>query len=297
MKTFGKIKKLVALLFALVLAFALCSCGAVETERGNEIKLKCEVLINALIAKDAEAAYATFPKEMNKEAFLQNFQNLCKYVEEVETYELTQTGWRSGIDNGKSYYIATYAMMSNSGNFTVEITEVEGYEGIYNFRIVSDEDYKNATENYTGTLTKMQGASPFQWGMIIFSALCLGFVIWMLVDCVKRKIRYKPLWIVIILCGAVVLTFTLNNNGANFNTTVAMMLFNYSYLQIYGTGASILNVTLPAGAIVYLILRKKFIVVPAQYGEAPEDSEPIRQESPEPETIPETIEIGEESEE
>ena len=92
MKKSGMIKKI--LVFALLLAFvfAFASCGAVETERGNEIKPKCEALINALIAKDAEAAYATFPKEMNKEEFLKNFPNLCKYVEGVETYELKQSG-------------------------------------------------------------------------------------------------------------------------------------------------------------------------------------------------------------
>jgi hypothetical protein len=253
-----KLRKILALAFVLLLLISLASCGSMETERGNEIKAQCETMIDAFIAGDEDAAYAVFADGMDRNSFSQSFLTFCDYVEGVETYELTQIGWYAGMENGVGYYRATFDMTSNAGNFTIEAMEVEGYEGIYNFRIVSDEDYENATENYTGTITKMKGASPIQWGFIVFSALCLGFVIWMLADCIKRKIKYKVIWIILILCGALAFTVNVGQNGANFNSTIAIMIFSYSYLQIYAAGASVLKITWPIGAIVYLILRKKF---------------------------------------
>ena len=208
---------------------------------------------------------------------MKNFPNLCKYVEGVETYELKQSGWKSGVDNGKSYYIATYAMTSNAGNFKVEITEVEGFDGIYNFRIVSDEDYKNATENYTGTLFKMKGANAFQWGMIIFSAACFAFVIFAFVDCIKKKMKYKALWAVLILLCAFVISVTVGDSGMNANFTMTAMLFSYSYLQIYAAGAAVFKLSLPVGAIAYFIFRKKFMEMA--------ETEEKYKTAPEPETI------------
>ena len=257
-----KLRKILARAFVLLLVISFASCGSMETERGNEIKVQCEAMIDALIAGDENAAYAVFAKEMDRNAFSQSFPTLCGYVDGVETYELTQIGWYTGMDNGVGYYRATFDMTSNVGDFTVEAMEVDGYDGLYNFRIVSDEDYENATENYTGTITKMKGASPVQWGFIVFSALCLAFVIWMLVDCIKRKIKYKVLWIILILFGALAFTVNVGQNGVNFNSMIAMTIFSYSYLQIYAAGVSVLKITFPIGAVVYLILRKKFTVKP-----------------------------------
>jgi hypothetical protein len=259
MKKITITKKLIVLALAVMLVFALVSCvePEIETERGNLMKAECKAMVEALIANDVEAAYKLFIKEMNKQAFEASFPGLVEYVEGVETFELTQIGWYTGTDNGLNYYEAIFRMESNAGSFKISAVEVEGYEGLYNFHIVNENEY----ENYTGTITKMKGASPFQWGMIIFSALCLGFVIWMLVDCIKRRIKYKPLWIVLILLGALVFTVTADSTGADFNVGAMLMLFSYSYLQVYAAGMVIFKLTLPVGAIIYLIFRKKFVAM------------------------------------
>lgn len=276
-----KLKKLFSLVFALMLMLALCSCGAVETERGNEMKPKCEAMVEALLANDVDAAYAVFSKEIAKGNFEKSFPGIAKYIDGVETYELTQTGWYTGIENGVSYYKATYRMTTNKGNFTIEAMEVDGFEGLYGFHIVADAEY----DNYTGTLTKMKGASPFQWGMIIFSALCFGFVIWMLADCIKRKIKYKMLWIFLILCAAFVITLNFNNKGVNFNAGAMIMILSYSYLKVYAAGAAVFKLTLPVGAIAYLIFRNKFTAMAAKEAAYAESDEP------------ETIEVSSETEE
>ncbi len=247
----NKIKRIFALLLILTLVFSLASCG-VETEKGNEIKLQCEAMIDAMIANDVDAAYSLFPPQLDKAIFSKSFVELCGYVKDVETYELKQIGWKTGIDNGLNYYIATYNMKTNAGNFIIEATVVDGYEGLYNFHIMSEE---KANPTFTGTLTTIAGSNIFQLAFLAFSVLCLAFSVITLVDCAKRKMKYKALFLLIIILGFSVFTLKYSASGVNLNTHIGVMLFSYSYLQIYSTGAWTIKMVLPLGAIVYWIFR------------------------------------------
>lgn len=272
-------KKLTVLLLVLLLALSLAACTGMDAERDARIKAQCETMIDALIARDAEAAYAVFAKEMDKNAFMETFPSICDYIKDVKTYELRQTGWYMGTNNGKSYYRATFTMTSDAGKFQVIGMEVDGYEGLSNFHITSEEELN---PSFTGTLTTLAGSSPVQWLMIAFSALCLGFVIFMLVDCIKRKMKYKPLWVIIIICGAIAYTATLSGGKFNMGANISFMIFAYSYLKIYSTGAFVLNIVLPFGALIYLVFRKKFTLEEQEEPTAPEG---YTEEAPEPETI------------
>lgn len=247
------IKKILAVFFILLLCFSLASCE-LETEQGNEIKAQCKIFLDAAISEDAPAARNVLAAEMDEDAFAKAFPIICEYISGVNTYTLTQTGFNSGIDNGLSYYEAIFTMKTNVGNFEVRAMEVEGYEGLYNFNITSEEDLN---PSYTGTITSIKGSNAFQILILLFSAVCIAFIIFALIDCCKHKMKYKPLWIIIILFGVVAFTVTLNNTDINFKARVAAMLFSYSYLQIYETGALIFNLSIPVGAIVYFFLRKK----------------------------------------
>ncbi len=247
------LKKIIAIFFVLLLCLSLASCE-LETEQGNEIKAQCQAFLDAAISEDAPAARKVLAAEMDEDDFAKAFPIICEYINGVDTYTLTQTGFNSGIDNGFSYYEAVFTMKTNIGNFEVRAMEVEGYEGLYNFNITSEEDLN---PSYTGTITSIKGSNAFQILILLFSAACVAFTIFALVDCCKHKMKYKPLWIIIILCGVVAFTITLNNTDINFKTRVAAMLFSYSYLQIYETGALIFNLSLPVGALVYFIIRKK----------------------------------------
>lgn len=250
-----KLKKVIAVFFSLILLFSLASCS-LETEQGNKIKAQCVTLIDAFIAGDSEAAYAVFVSEMDKEEFLQSFPVICQYLEGVETYELTQTGWHAEYKNGVSGYEATFAMKTNIGDFQITAVEIEGYEGIYNFNIAYEEDLN---PSFTGTITTLAGSNPLQIFMLLLSAVCLAFVIVMLVDCCKHKMKYKPLWIILILCGMIAFKVSFSEEAVNFNTNISLTFFAYSYLKIYETGAFVFNLLLPAGALIYLIFRKKIL--------------------------------------
>ena len=254
-----KVRRILALALALLLAVLLCACDAtgteIETERGSVMKVKCKKMVEALIANDEAAAYKLFVNDIDEADFSESFAELADYVKNVETFELTQTGWYTGTENGLTYYQASFRMETNTDTFRITAIEVDGYAGLYNFEILNETEY----ENYTGTIDKMAGASPLQWGMIIFSALCLGFSVWMLVDCLKRRIKYKVLWAALILWGVIVLTVAADSTGVDYNIGIELVFLSYSYLQVYAAGMTIFNLTLPVGAVAYLIFRKKCI--------------------------------------
>ena len=252
-----KFRRILALALSLLLAVLLCACGGVETEieteRGNLMKAECKKMVEALIANDMDSAYKLFVDDLSKEEFEAGFADLAEYVKGVESFELTQTGWYTGTESGLTYCEVIFRMDSNAGIFRISAIEVDGYAGLYSFQIVNESEY----ENYTGTIDKMAGASPFQWGMIICSVLCFGFVVWMTVDCLKRRIKYKVLWVALILWGAIAFTVVADSTGMDYNIGIELALSSYSYLQVYAAGMAVFNLKLPVGAVAYLIFRKK----------------------------------------
>ncbi len=261
--------KLLLFLLLFAMTLSLVSCSLLETERGNEIKAQCEDMVDAILANDRDAAYDLLVDITDKTQFQSVFPSLCAYVSGVETYKLVQKGWYARVNNGVSSYEATFEMKTNKETYYVTGVEMEGHEGLYHFSITLASESEFV---FTGTLTTLEGANLAQWGMIVFSVACIVFMLIMLIDCCKRKIKYKPLWIILILLGAVVFTVKASGNQLNFNFSIALLLFSYSYLQIFASGASVFRLVLPIGAILYLIFRKKLTLVKTEKNQSQEST-------------------------
>lgn len=251
--------RIIALIFVMAAVLSLASCSILETEKGNEIKAQCEDMLDAMLAKDADAAYPLFSDATDKNAFYAAFPSLCNYIEGVKTYELTQRGWYAGVKNGTSSYEATFKMETNAKTYYVTGVTVNDEERLYHFSIVSEEECDFV---FNGTLTTMQDANVLQWCVIVFSAVCFVFTVWMLVDCCRRKIKHKALWILFIILGMLSFTVGFHQNKLNLNGSIAVILFAYSYLKLYTNGAFVLHLVLPVGALLYRIFRKKLILPP-----------------------------------
>ena len=148
-------------------------------------------------------------------------------------------------------------MDTNAGTFYIVGIEADGYERLYSFHVTT-EDALDPT--FSGTLMTLADANPFQWAMIGFSAICLLFSVIMLIDCAKRRIKRKPLWILLILIGMLTLSLSYAEGQLNFNGNIGVFLFSYSYLKLFTTGAWTFRLVLPVGSILYLIFRKRLTV-------------------------------------
>lgn len=249
-----KIKSL-AIVLLVVAALLLTACSASQAEQVDVIKAHCEDMVDAIIANDAESGYAIITNQTDKQQFMATFAQMHEYISQVNTYELTQKAWRSGSKNGTPYFEATFEMTTNAETYRVTAVTVDGYDGLYSFHIAALSD----TEvSYTGTITTMSGASALQWGLILLSAVCIAFVVFTFIDCLRRKLRLKPLWLILIVCGAMILTFSSSGGLLRFHFNIGLLFAQYSHMKQYVNGAFTTQLVVPMGAIIYWILRKKY---------------------------------------
>ncbi len=278
-----------ALILTFVLVFSLGSCSVLETEQGNVIKAYCEDILDAILADDPETAYAVLADEANKENFLVAFGAMREYISGVETYQLVQKGWYTEIKNGISYYEATFEMTTNADTYYVIGRTVEGYERLFSFNISAESESDFV---YTGTITTLSGTNPLQWAVLLVAAALFIFTIIMLIDCCKRKIKLKPMWIILILAGVFVFSITYGEGDLSFNTSIGLLFVHYSHLKLYPTGNFDFQLVLPAAAIVYFILRKRMTIEATVAEQPPIDIIPEI-----PEEIPVTKEESDSQEE
>ena len=229
----------------LIICLASVFTGCGDTKKNDEVKLLTEKFIDAILADDPDTAYSLMVSGINRAEFDAFFVQIKEIFDGVKTYELAQTGWNASINNGISSYKVTFKMTTDIGaDYQVETTITENYENIF---------YIHITPMATGSSPANLFLIPFNIGALIFSAAAIGFVIWMIVDCAKRKIGKKVLWIIIILLG-VSITLTIGN-GFNIKWMIGLAIA-FSSVSLSG-GAVSFRLALPVGAIVYFILRKK----------------------------------------
>ena len=243
--------RLLAVLLLLTLAvLSLSSCHL--SEQGEQAKALCEQMTDAILDGQFDAAYALVAEVCTEEAFREEYARFSSMLEGIDSYELQQTAFRSEMKNGVESYEATYAILcENVEDLAIDVAVEEGVEGLTKYRVS-----QSAAVGYTGSLTTMEGATLPQWALVIYSALCIAFVVLMVLDCVRRTINGKGLWVILILIGH--LTLNVSNTAAKLSTGFRIGAFlPYSRLLLYQSGTFDLSLILPIGAVVYFFLRKR----------------------------------------
>ena len=246
-------KKKVVCFLIIILSLSLTACFSTVTEKGTEIQLYCETMVDAILAGDVDRGLGALTDGVNATEFAPVFAETQDYLDGVTEYRLEQKGWYSSIKNGVSSYEATFEMTTNAGTFYVVGVTVEGYDRLYHFNISSAED---SGVDYTGTLTTLDGANATQWGILALSALTLAFTIYCLVDCCKRTIKNKVLWILFIIGGMLTLTI----EGSHISFSLSLFTLTYSHLELYSGGSYILHIVLPIGSVFYLTYRDRITI-------------------------------------
>lgn len=266
-----RIKTIFLLLLSAALLVSLAGCGEMKIQDNERIRPGVDAVLTALLAGDEEAGYAAVYHEISRKEFVTAFAQMRELLAEVETYELTPIQYNFRSTNGTRAEQMVYRMTTNAGTYVVSAVVVEGYQGLTSFHIAPEE---NTALSYTGTPGHMEGASLGQWIVLILGLLGWAFVIWMAVDCCRRKIRRKWLWLIVILLGGVLLTLSASATSMNFRFNVGLHLRLSSWI-FYGDGTSQLQLLVPVGALVYLLRRKKL-----KNSEEPEDHREKPEENP-----------------
>lgn len=246
-------KQIALLVLAAALVLSLAGCTEIEIEDDPEIRGAVEVFLDALVAEDGDAAYASVYSGIDRTQFDTAFAQMYASVEGITDYELEPIHYNYSNSNGVVTIQLTYRMTAEAGTFIVTASRTEGYEGLTGVHIAPEEQ---TTLHHTGTLGNMEGATAAQWAVLLLGALVWVFVIWMVVDCCRRKVRMKVLWLLLIILGALVLTLTMSGGSVNLRFNLGLYL-QLSALICYGDDSSQLALVLPLGAIVYCAMRKK----------------------------------------
>ncbi len=295
--------------FALVLLLSSCSGEMFEDD---EIRGYTVTMLDAIIADDYDTAYETISDACREQEFAAFYNQARAAFEGVKTYELTRIGYNStvNVNNGEQIKRtdAEYKFKSGNIEYVITVSTMTGYKNLAGFHIGSIE---KTDLYYNGTLDNMVGATPFQWVMLLLNLVVAAVTIFAIVDCARRNIKKKALWIVIIVLGMLIIGKTTTANASQLNFNLGM--FSYSAFIIYGSGKTVFRLLVPVGAIVYLAMRKTLekqayhsenpLVPPymqAFTDEQPQTAQPISEE-PAPEettseqTTSEQTEAGEEA--
>lgn len=240
----SKRRPIVLLCLLLVFLFLLGSCSVGEDS--SEGRALCEEFLDHIVENDRDSAYDMCKNIASEEEFNKLWEYVRAVFKESKSYELKQMRWDKNTKNGVTSTTLTFEATTDDGKmcmiYIVTMPEVEGISGIH---------FTDVTE----FVEKTKGIEAANVILRLVSLAVFGFVIWMFVDCMKRSIKKKVLWAIIICAGfAVSVTFGASI-GLDFRLTIPFALS--------GIGANLSTLTttitlaLPLGAIIYFFVRKK----------------------------------------
>ena len=239
-------------LTALILLVTLISCTP-DMDVGNNTEL-ADQFMDHVIADDYDAAYGMVKATVTDSDFRPYWKDIRQTAEGAKTYELEQIGWQINTVNGVTDRTTAYQVyLDNERTVLLRVMTREGIEGIAGIHFSDITEFLASTEVFVPTV---------QLILWVFSGLCVVFTLWMLVDCLRRKMKYKVVWVLLILFS-LCLSFTVGETS-NFSFNVGLFFQTSTITADPGLVAVVTKLVIPVGAILYLCLRKKFTVDPSK---------------------------------
>lgn len=244
-------KRAILVVLCLITVFTLSACIA-DMPIGNHSQLS-DRFIGYVVANDFDAAYDMIKNACTEEAFSEYWRSIRSVADGAKTYTIEQVGWNINAADGFASRTTVHQVkFDNERIIFLELMTHEEIEGIANlyFRDITD------------FLARTAYVSVVRIVLIPVSLLMIAFVIWMFVDCLRRKVKWKVLWAILMFFG-VALTFTFGEApGLNFG--IGLMLQTSSMWAEPGILSVKLRLVIPVGAIVYFFLRKQLTLIPAE---------------------------------
>lgn len=258
-------KKLKTVLFIIASVIILMGCAnKYEIFKNKQVDNNLEQMISCIQNQDVEAAYALlYPNATSEADFKAGFSELVNtYKGEEYTYQLSgiNTKFNKNNSNDSTKTVqCQYKIDTEQDSYVAEIVYLEddGGTGIYTFYMQTYAEYIDYITP-AGKLPYFADFNAVQWILLAVSLVSIAFTIVTLINCMKSKIKVKPLWIILILILYLWFYFTVDIDGSiQMGFQVSLIL--YSRLLLYPSGAVQFYMGLPLGSILYWILKKVLI--------------------------------------
>ena len=255
-------KRWLSLLFILTVILPMCGCSAlVQKLESPAVREYTEDMLDALIENDLDGAYDVVSDVCSKDEFATIFDGMRAVLGNTERYELELLSayHNTNFNNSEKVGIisSSYKVTAGENLFVVDVQVNSKYSKLAYFNITP---FENTDFYSSGNLTGMKDANWFQWTLLLTNLVAVAFAVYMLVDCIKNKIKLKALWIILIILGFVSFGATFSESSFYFNFAIGW-INTYSSLIRYGGGAIVFRIMFPIGSIVYCCLKKKLKII------------------------------------
>ncbi len=249
-------KKLFIVFMVLVFVLLLSGCSAlVQSFENKELRDHTDVMLNAVLMNDPDAAYTLVSDICSKSEFDPVFSKMYDMLKDVESYELKliSINQKSSFNDGKGVTTtdSVYEMKAQGKKYIVSVQKRSDFEKLSSFYVTP---YEKTNLYYTGVIQNMKDASLLQWGFLLSNLVVIALMVIALIDCCRHKIKLKPLWVVIILLGALSLGATISASSFHFNFNL-MWFAAYTAFVRYGGGQVTVRFVIPWGIALYFVLR------------------------------------------
>ena len=239
--------------FVLLVCFTLAiismnSCSGLYYD-SDEVHDVTDEFIDAIIENDKEEAYELTKNIYTEKEFADIYNDFRTMLENVGEYDLEAIENHTEMDNGSKKINVLYVMDVGEEKFVVDSTVSSTADGL-NYIYINEYD-EAVEEGYIVIST--HGAPNLIFRLILLAELV--FLIIVVVDCAKHKIKRKALWLVIIVLGCV--TFIIMGEDGGLFARLNLLEVLGTYLNTYSDNSFEMGISVPVGAIVYLIMRKK----------------------------------------
>ena len=242
------VKKLLAVFLVFALLLTGCS-GVSEAIDDASIRPLAQALLDSFVADDLAGCRALLDENVSDEQLEAYFSAIHLELKDLGPYEMTAVSWNRNITDEEDLTSIRYLIEAENMKLYLMVSMFTGSDRLSGFKL---EDAENTAEP-----TLPMG--PVHWIFLAVGAAVLGFVIWMFVDCARRKMKRKWLWLPLILLGALVLTLVCKNGGINFNFRIGLYL-GLTNLTTFVRGGFRVMLYVPLGAIVYFFQRKALTI-------------------------------------
>ena len=235
------------LALSLTALLSLCACTADMDVGDNTILGK--QFMDYVMADDYAAAYDMVKVTVSDGEFRAYWDVIQTVVDGAETYEMEQIGWQVRRANGLTARTTAYYVFPDNGRTVLlRVVTRDDIQGIAGIHFSDVTDFIRETDAFIPTVRII---------LWVLTGLCIAFTVWMLIDCARRKIKYKALWMILMFAG-VAFTVTMGQSSS-FTFSLGLFCNLWSINADPGLLAVVTEVVIPLGAILYLCLRKRLI--------------------------------------
>jgi hypothetical protein len=240
-----KRKVILLICFIFTLSFIFGGCTVIEDS--EESRALCEEMLGYIIQNDFEAAYGMISHVASEEDFAYVWNEMRNVMQNSKSYEIQQKNWYKSWNNGVTTTQTLFEVITDDGKvcqFT--IYTMDQIDGLARIHFLDSTEFVRKTA-FLPTLNIF---------LAIFSLACIAFSVWMLVDCLKRRLKYKALWAILTLAHAGI-SVQAGATGFDFNFKF-MLAFPFTRVSAIPSALAVaVTAFIPLGAIIYCFIRKR----------------------------------------